>query len=86
MGLKTVEQLRQASAALGWTQAKVAETAGVSLPTVKRLENGSGNLAIRLETLSSLEAALKAQGVQFLESGDVATGPGVALKPTEADT
>lgn len=84
MGLKTVEQLRQARAALGWTQAKVAETTGVSLPTIKRLENGIGNLAIRLETLSNLEGALKAQGVQFLESGDVASGPGVALK--EANT
>jgi len=83
MGLKTVEQLRQARAALGWTQAKVAETAGVSLPTIKRLESGSGNLAIRLETLSNLEAALKAQGVQFLESGDAATGPGVAIKETD---
>jgi len=83
MGLKTVEQLRQARAALGWTQAKVAETAGVSLPTVKRLESGTGYLAIRLETLANLEAALTAQGVQFLESGDVATGPGVALKSIE---
>ncbi len=83
MGLKTVEQLRQARAALGWTQAKVAETAGVSLPTIKRLENGSGNLAIRLETLSSLETALKKQGIQFLESGDVATGPGVTLQKPE---
>ncbi|SMO34729.1 Helix-turn-helix domain-containing protein [Thalassovita litoralis] len=83
MGLKTVEQLRQARAALGWTQAKVAEAAGVSLPTIKRLENGAGNLAIRLETLTNLETALKSQGIQFLESGDVATGPGVALRVQE---
>jgi len=83
MVLKTVEQLRQARAALGWTQSKVAETAGVSLPTIKRLENGSGNLAIRLETLTSLETALKTQGIQFLESGDVATGPGVTLQKPE---
>lgn len=85
MGLKTVEQLRQARAALGWTQAKVAETAGVSLPTIKRLESGCGNLAIRLETLSNLEAALKAQGVQFLEAGDSARGAGVALQEEAND-
>lgn len=80
MGLKTVEQLRQARAALGWTQAEVAEAAGVSLPTVKRLEKGRGNLAIRLETLTNLEAALTARGIQFLEKGDPAGGPGVALE------
>ena len=54
MGLRTVEQLRQARAALGWTQAKVAEAAGVSVPTIKRLENGSGNLAVRFETLQTV--------------------------------
>ncbi|MAM63865.1 helix-turn-helix transcriptional regulator [Maritimibacter sp. UBA3975] len=81
MGLRTVEQLRQARAALGWTQAKVAEAAGVSVPTIKRLENGSGNLAVRFETLNNLEAALTAQGIQFLDNGDTANGPGVALRP-----
>lgn len=83
MGLKTVEQLRQARAALGWTQAKVAEAAGVSVPTIKRLENGRGNLAVRFETLTNLETALTAQGVQFLNEGDESQGPGVALKSTD---
>ena len=80
MGLKTVEQLRQARAALGWKQADVAEAAGVSIPTIKRLENGSGTLSIRLETLTHLEKALQAQGIQFLENGEVASGPGVAIQ------
>ena len=80
MGLKTVQQLRQARAALGWTQAKVAETAGVSVPTIKRLENGQGPLPIRLETQSLLEKAFENQGIQFLDDGQVASGPGVALK------
>lgn len=80
MGLKTVEQLRQARAALGWKQAQVAEAAGVSVPTIKRLENGAGTLSIRLETLTLLERALEAQGVQFLDADDTAQGPGVALR------
>ncbi len=83
MGLKTIEQLRQARAALGWTQAEVAESAGVSLPTIKRLERGNGVLPIRLETLSLLENAFAAQGIQFLDNGSVAAGPGVALKPDQ---
>lgn len=80
MGLKTTEQLRQARAALGLTQSEVAALAGVSVPTMKRLESGSGTLSIRLETLSSIENALVAKGIQFLDNGDVAAGPGVALK------
>ena len=63
MGLKTMGQLRQARAALGWTQAQVSEAAGVSLPTMKRIESGSGRLPMRLETRSLLEDALEAQGM-----------------------
>lgn len=80
MGLKTVEQLRQARAALGWKQAEVAKAASVSLPTIKRLENGSGPLPVRLETLTQLERALQNQGIQFLDEGDIADGAGVALR------
>ncbi|UWR10964.1 helix-turn-helix domain-containing protein [Sulfitobacter mediterraneus] len=79
MGLKTVEQLREARAALGWTQAQVAMAAGVSVPTIKRLEGASGGLAIRLETLSRLESAFVAEGITFLEDGQAAVGFGVSL-------
>ncbi|MEM1372685.1 MAG: helix-turn-helix domain-containing protein [Pseudomonadota bacterium] len=81
MGLKTIEQLRGARAILGWKQSELAEKAAVSLPTVKRLERGTGALPVRLETLSLLERALETHGIQFLEDGQVAVGPGVALKP-----
>jgi len=80
MGLKTTEQLRQARAALGLTQSEVAVLAGVSVPTIKRLENGNGTLAVRLETLSNLERAFEKAGIQFLTNGEVAAGPGVAVR------
>lgn len=80
MGLKTTEQLRQARAALGLTQSQVAALAGVSVPTMKRLENGSGALSVRLETLTNLENAFIRAGIQFLDSGEVAAGPGVAVR------
>lgn len=47
---------------------------------MKRLEGGTGTLSVRLETLSNIESALAAQGVQFLENGDVANGFGVAVR------
>ena len=80
MGLKTTEQLRQARAALGLTQSEVAALAGVSVPTMKRLESGSGTLSVRLETLTNLENAFIKAGIQFLDSGEVAAGPGVAVR------
>lgn len=79
MGLKTVEQLRQARAALGWTQAQVAAAAGVSVPTMKRLEGASGQLAVRLETLTLLEKAFVQNGIQFLDQGETSAGFGVAV-------
>ena len=76
MGLRTVEQLRGARAMLNWTQSKLAGEAGVSTPTIKRLESGQGGLAIRLETLSMLEGAFERAGVEFT-NGDA---PGVRLR------
>ena len=38
----SVEQLRAARGLLGWSQSDLAARAGLSLPTVKRLEGGFG--------------------------------------------
>jgi transcriptional regulator with XRE-family HTH domain len=38
----TVEQLRAARGLLGWSHSELAARAGLSLPTVKRLEAGFG--------------------------------------------
>lgn len=85
MKLKTAEQLRQARAALHWTQAELAERAHCSVPTVKRLESMNGMLAIRLSTLFCIENAFETEGILFLEDGDSAVGAGVSWKPRKAD-
>lgn len=78
MSLTHAEQLRAARSMAGLTQAALAERAGVSVPTVKRLELGEGPLGVRLETLQKLQRALEAAGVIFVaENGD---GPGVRLR------
>jgi len=71
------EQLRAARALLGLSQADVATAAGVSVPTVKRLESGKGP-AVTAEARGRLAAALEAAGVSFQpENGE---GAGVRLR------
>lgn len=66
-----------ARAALGLGVRDLAEMAGVSFTTINRFETGKSGL--QLSTAEAIRKALEAQGVQFLESGQVAIGPGVAL-------
>jgi transcriptional regulator with XRE-family HTH domain len=74
------EQIRAARALLGWTAAELAERSGVSYPTVQRMDAARGMVSGRHETVEAIRKALEAGGVQFLESGQVAVGPGVALR------
>jgi DNA-binding XRE family transcriptional regulator len=70
-------QVKAARALLAWDQATLAERAGVSLPSVKRIETGAGNP--QESTEFRLHAALTAAGVEFIE-GDDSGGPGVRLR------
>ena len=79
MGLSTVQQLRGARAMLGWSQKELADRSGLSVPTIKRLESGSGLLAIRLSTLQKLQTTLEKAGILFL-SEDETGGPGLRPK------
>jgi transcriptional regulator with XRE-family HTH domain len=73
----SVEQLRAARGLLGWSQSKLAERAGLSLPTVKRVE---ANLGARVsdEARTKLRRALEAGGVEFIDENG--GGPGVRLR------
>ena len=63
---------------LGWTQQELASRAGVSLPSIKRLERGNGALAIRFDTLQKLQTALEKAGAEFIDPNG--GGPGVRLR------
>ena len=63
---------------LGWSQDELAFAAGVSVPTVKRLEAADGMLGGRPETGQKLQDALEAAGIQFIDENG--GGPGVRLK------
>jgi len=71
--LTTVEQLRAARALLGWSQTELASRAGLSLPTVKRVEGGFGP-NVSEEARSKLQRALEAAGLEFLEENGAGMG------------
>ena len=71
--MATVEQLRAARALLGWSQTELASRAGLSLPTVKRVEGGFGP-NVSDEARSKLQQALEAAGLEFLEENGAGQG------------
>ena len=64
--MKTIDQLRAARGLLGWSQSELAGRAGLSLPTVKRLEGGFGP-KVSDDAQFKLEKAIEAAGIEFLD-------------------
>jgi predicted transcriptional regulator len=75
----TSEQVRAARALLRMDQKELAERSGVSLPSIKRLEQMDGPLAAtRVSTVDAIQRAFEAAGITFIpENGG---GAGVRLK------
>lgn len=74
----TPAQCRAARALIGWSQTDLCEAASVGRATLANFEGERSTPYER--TLRDIRTALEAAGVTFLESGDVAGGPGVALR------
>ena len=72
-----VEQLRAARALLGWSQTQLAKRAGLSLPTVKRVETQQGP-KVSEEARFALKKALERAGIEFIDENG--GGPGVRLR------
>ena len=68
-----VEQFRAARGLLGWSQTELAARAGLSVPTVKRVEAGFGP-QVSNEARAKLQKALEAAGVEFLEENGGGAG------------
>jgi transcriptional regulator with XRE-family HTH domain len=76
--LITIEQIRAARGLLGWSQSELAKKAGLSLPTVKRLESGSTEPRVSIHARARIQRALENGGAEFIsENGG---GPGVRLR------
>lgn len=66
----TSEQLRAARALKRMDQKHLAELAGVSVETIKRLEKTDGQLLSATgTTLAAIRSSLEAAGVEFIEGG-----------------
>jgi predicted transcriptional regulator len=78
----TPAQLRAARALLGIDQRTLAERAGVSLPTVQRMEASDGYVRGVVESLTRVVTALERAGIELIGDNAVSTsgGRGVRLQ------
>lgn len=75
-------QIRAARALLGIDQKQLAEMAGVSVPTIQRMESSQGNVRGVVATLTKIIDALDAAGLELIgnEHPSQGRGRGVRLK------
>jgi transcriptional regulator with XRE-family HTH domain len=74
----SIRQVKAARELLAWSQEQLAKKAGVSIPTIKRLEANDGLLGGRTETVNKILTALEHGGVEFIEENG--GGAGVRLR------
>jgi len=80
----TAAQLRAARALIGIDQRSLAVLAGVSVPTIQRMEASQGNVRGMVDTLTKIVEALDKAGVELIGNDlpGQGRGRGVRLKET----
>ena len=78
----TSAQLRAARGLLGIDQRELADLAGLSVPTIQRMEASAGVIRGNVDSLMKLVTALDRAGIELIAEGAAsqATGRGVRLK------
>ena len=78
----TAAQIRAARALVAMDQRALADLAGLSLPTIQRMEASEGVVRGTVDSLMKLMGALESAGVEFLAEGvsSVGGGRGVRLR------
>ena len=78
----TSGQLRAARALLGMDQRMLAEAAGLSVPTIQRMEASDGVIRGNVDSLMKLVSALDGAGIDLINEGtaSAAGGRGLRLK------
>src|SRR4051812_46300130 len=73
-------QLRAARALVSIDQRRLADLAGLSLPTIQRMEASDGVIRGNVDSLMKLMAALEAAGVELLTEGAASAGGGRGVR------
>jgi transcriptional regulator with XRE-family HTH domain len=75
-------QLRAARALLGIDQRRLADEAGLSVPTIQRMEASDGVIRGNVDSLTKLIGALDALGIELIGEGasSASGGRGIRLK------
>ena len=73
-------QLRAARALLGLDQRSLAALAGISLPTIQRMEASSGDVRGAISTLTKVVEALDAAGVELIANDQPSQGRGRGVR------
>src|SRR5437588_10164547 len=78
----TAQQLRATRALLGIDQRQLAELAGLSLPTIQRMESSCGLIRGNVDSLMKLIAALETAGIELISdnASSARGGRGVRLR------
>ena len=81
-GMITAPQMKAARALLGIDQRQLAELAGLSLPTIQRMEASNGVIRGNVDSLMKLVEALALAGIELIGEGATSSegGRGVRLK------
>lgn len=72
--------MRAARALLGVDQRQLAEMAGLSVPTIQRMEASDGIVRGVIETLTKLVEALDKAGIELIGDNAVSTGGGRGVR------
>jgi transcriptional regulator with XRE-family HTH domain len=76
----TAAQLRAARALIGIDQRTLADLAGVSVPTIQRMEASQGDVRGVVESLMKVVRALDLAGVELIAENAPSTGKGRGVR------
>jgi predicted transcriptional regulator len=76
----TSTQIRAARALIGMDQKTLAERAGLSLPTIQRMEASDGQVRGVVDSLVKVVQALEAEGIELIGEGATSSGGGRGVR------
>ena len=82
----TAGQLRASRALLGIDQRRLAEVAGLSLPTIQRMEASEGVIRGNVDSLMKLIAALDGLGIELISKNAASQTGGRGVRMRSAST